>query len=305
MPALRTPDAAFADLADYPFAPNYLEVFAGGDLGRLRIHYLDEGAPDAPIALLLHGEPSWSYLYRSMIPPLVAAGARCLAPDLVGFGKSDKPMAASDYSYAAHVRWMSDWFLALDLHDVTLFCQDWGGLIGLRLVAAFPERFARVMVSNSFLPTGDTPPGAAFAAWCKFSQEVPVFPAGGIVQGGTARGISDAARAAYDAPYPDETYKAGARIFPLLVPASPDDPESAANRAAWAVLDTFDKPFLTAFGDSDPVTKGADRVIQARIPGAAGQAHTTIERGGHFIQEDAGPELAAMLAKFMGLPGAP
>ena len=300
MPVLRTPDSAFDGLADYPFAPHYTEI-DGGDLGAMRLHYLDEGPRDGPPVLLMHGEPSWSYLYRTMIPPLVAHGARCIAPDLIGFGKSDKPGAVADYSYARHVAWMSDWFTGLGVRDVTLFCQDWGGLIGLRLVAAFPDRFARVMVSNSFLPTGDGKVSEAFLNWRKFSQDVPVFPAGGIVQGGTARGITPEVRAAYDAPYPDETYKAGARAFPLLVPITPDDPEAAANRAAWEVLERFDKPLLTAFGDSDPVTAGADRVLHARVPGAAGQAHTTIVKAGHFSQEDAGPELAGLLATFMGL----
>ncbi len=300
MPVLRTPDSAFEGLTDYPFAPHFAEV-SGDDLGALRLHYLDEGPRDGPVVLLLHGEPSWSYLYRTMIPPLVAAGARCIAPDLIGFGKSDKPAAVADYSYARHVAWISAWLTGLGVTDISLFCQDWGGLIGLRLVAAFPERFARVMVSNSFLPTGDGKASAAFLNWRRFSQEVPEFPTGGIVQGGTARGITAEVRAAYDAPYPDETYKAGARAFPLLVPVTPDDPEAPANRAAWTVLESFDKPLLTAFGDSDPVTAGADRVLQARVPGALGQAHTTILKAGHFSQEDAGPELAGLLARFMGL----
>ena len=300
MSVRRTPDAAFANLADYPFAPHYAEV-DGAALGPLRLHCVDEGPRDGPVVLLMHGEPSWSYLYRTMIPPLVAAGARCLAPDLIGFGKSDKPVVVADYSYARHVAWMSDWLTQMGVRDLTLFCQDWGGLIGLRLVAAFPGMFARVMVSNSFLPTGDGKPSEAFLNWRKFSQDVETFPAGGIVQGGTARGLTPEARAAYDAPYPDETYKAGARAFPLLVPITPDDPEAAANRAAWAALETFDKPLLTAFGDSDPVTAGADRVLQARIPGARGQSHTTIVRAGHFSQEDAGPQLADLLIAFAGL----
>ena len=300
MPALRTPDAAFDNLADYPFAPHYTTL-DGGDLGNLRVHHVDEGPRDGPVVLLMHGEPSWSYLYRKMIPPLAAAGARVLAPDLIGFGKSDKPAAISDYTYARHVAWMSTWLTGLGVSGVTLFCQDWGGLIGLRLVAAHPELFARVMVSNSFLPDGSGKASDAFLNWRKFAAEVPEFPTGGIIQGGTARGISAEARAAYDAPYPDESYKAGARAFPALVPVDETSVEVPANRAAWAVLERFDKPFMTAFGDSDPITAGADRVLQKRIPGAAGQAHTTIERTGHFCQEDAGPELAVLLAKFMGL----
>lgn len=297
--ALRTPDAAFAGLADYPFAPQYSIVDDG--LGPLRVHHVDEGPRDGPVVLLMHGEPSWSYLYRTMIPPLVAAGARCLAPDLIGFGKSDKPSRIEDYTYARHVAWMRQWLDGLGVTDVTLFCQDWGGLIGLRLVAANPGMFARVMVSNSFLPDGSGKASEAFLNWRRFAAEVPEFPTGGIIQGGTARGISAATRAAYDAPYPDESYKAGARAFPALVPVDADNVEVPANRAAWAVLERFDKPFLTAFGDSDPVTAGADRVLQARIPGAQGQPHTIVERAGHFCQEDAGPELAALLVKFMGL----
>ena len=302
MPVLRTPDARFDGLADYPFAPRYSTVHDAG-LGDLRIHYLDEGPRDGPVVLLMHGEPSWSYLYRKMIPPLVAAGARCIAPDLVGFGRSDKPSERSDYSYARHVNWMSQWFTGLGLTEVTLFCQDWGGLIGLRLVAAFPERFARICVSNSFLPTGEGTPSEGFLRWQEFSQTVPDFDSGWIVNGGTVRGISDAAKAAYNAPYPDDSYKAAARVFPTLVPTSPDDPEAAANKAAWLVLSEFDKPVLTAFGDGDPVTAGADRILHALIPGTKGQAHRTMEKAGHFSQEDAGPELAEVLIDFLGLRG--
>ncbi len=300
MPVLRTPDAAFANLPGYTFAPHYADI-DGAALGPMRVHYVDEGPRDGPVALMLHGEPSWSYLYRKMIPPLAAAGARCIAPDLIGFGRSDKPAEVADYTYARHVAWMLDWFDGLDLHDVTLFCQDWGGLIGLRLVAARPDRFARVMASNTFLPTGDGKPSEAFLNWRKFSQEVPVFPTGRIIQGGTARGIGEDIQAAYDAPYPDESYKAGARAFPPLVPISPDDPEAGPNKAAWEVLSAWTKPFLTAFGDSDPVTAGGDRGFHQRIPGCAGQPHTTIAKAGHFSQEDAGEELAGHLARFMGL----
>lgn len=297
MSILRTPDAAFADIADYPFAPRWSQLVDPG-LGQLRMHHLDEGRADAPVVLLLHGEPSWSYLYRHMIPILVAAGYRCLAPDLVGFGKSDKPGAVSDYSYARHVRWLSDWFLARDVRDVTLFCQDWGGLLGLRLVAAFPDRFARVMASNTFLPTGDEPITEAFLRWRAFSQSVTNFSAAGIIQGGTARGITPAVRAAYDAPFPDESFKAGARAFPTLVPTRPDDPESAANRVAWQVLEGWTRPFLTAYGDSDAVMAGSDAEFQRRIPGAKDRKHATIARAGHFSQEDASEELADLLIQF-------
>ncbi len=293
MEILRTPDARFAALPDWTFAPHYAE------LGALRVHYVDEGPRDGAVVLCLHGEPSWSYLYRTMIPGLVAAGLRVIAPDLVGFGRSDKPAARSDYSYQAHVDWMAAFVGHLGLRDITLFCQDWGGLIGLRLVAEDADRFARVVASNTFLPTGDQKPPDAFFAWRTFSQTTPEFPIGGVISRGCARPVSAAVIAAYDAPFPDERYKAGARVFPTLVPASPDDPASGANRAAWEQLRKFTRPFLTAFGDSDPITRGADRVLQASIPGAEGQPHVTIAKAGHFVQEDAGEELAGIVAAFV------
>jgi haloalkane dehalogenase len=298
MRALRTPDERFAGLPDFGFAPHYCEV-DDGDGGRLRVHYLDEGDSSAAPILLMHGEPSWSFLYRHMIPVLVAAGHRCVAPDLVGFGRSDKPTERSDYTYQRHVDWMRDVLEALDLSEITLVCQDWGGLIGLRLAAEHATRFARVVAANTYLPTGDRDPGPAFLAWQKFSQETPEFPVGAIVNGGCTTALSDDVIAGYDAPFPDDTYKAGARQFPMLVPTKPDDPASAANRAAWEVLSEWKKPFLTAFSDSDPITGGADRVLQSDIPGAAGQPHTTIVGGGHFLQEDRGPELAAVVRDFI------
>jgi haloalkane dehalogenase len=304
MAVLRTPDARFEGLSGWDYAPHYTEV-DGGSLGSLRIAHVDVGPADGPVMLLMHGEPSWSYLYRKMISVLVAAGFRCLAPDLVGFGRSDKPSEQSDYSYAAHVDWMLQWFRAQNLsaapgirgqHEgVTLFCQDWGGLIGLRLVAAMPDSFARVCAANTFLPTGEGKPSKAFEAWRNFSQSVPDFDSGFIVTGGTARGISDEARAAYNAPYPDDSFKAGARRFPMLVPTSPEMDGAAENREAWKVLEAFEKPFLTLFGDSDFVTLGAEKQLQTRIPGAVGQPHRLIERAGHFLQEDAGEEIAAYL----------
>jgi haloalkane dehalogenase len=235
-----------------------------------------------------------------MIPVLVDSGLRTIAPDLVGFGRSDKPVAREDYSYARHVAWMRSFLGAVDPRNVTLVCQDWGGLIGLRLVAAEPERFARVVAANTFLPTGDTRASDAFFAWQKFSQETEVFPVGGIVNAGCTTDLTADVIAAYDAPFPDEEMKAGARQFPVLVPTTPDDPESAANRAAWTVLEQFTKPFLCAFSDADPITAGADRVLRARIPGCADQPHTTIAGGGHFLQEDRGPELAHVVVDFVG-----
>jgi haloalkane dehalogenase len=247
----------------------------------------------------MHGEPSWSYLYRTMIPIIVDAGLRAVAPDLVGFGRSDKPAKRTDYTYQRHVDWMTSWLDAVDLRDATFVGQDWGGLIGLRLVAARPERFARAVAANTFLPTGDRPAGDAFLAWQRFSQETPDFAVGKIVNGGCTSDLKPEVIAAYDAPFPDDSYKEGARQFPLLVPTSPDDPAAEANRAAWEVLRTWTKPFLCAFSDHDPITAGADRVLRAEIPGCEGQPHTTIEGGGHFLQEDRGAELARVVADFV------
>jgi haloalkane dehalogenase len=299
MDILRTPDDRFENLPGYTFAPHYVDVSDAGG-GSLRVHYVDEGSSQGQVVLLMHGEPSWSYLYRTMIPVLTAAGLRCIAPDLVGFGRSDKPAAREDYTYQRHVDWMrAALFEQLDLRGVTLVGQDWGGLIGLRLVAENEDRFDRVVAANTFLPTGDRDPGPAFLAWQKYSQEVPEFPTGRIVSGGCVTKLADSVIAAYDAPFPDQTYTAGARAFPLLVPTRPDDPASAANRAAWEVLSRWTKPVLTAFSDQDPITRGADRFLQSQIPGAAGQAHTTIAGAGHFLQEDKGEDLAAVVAAFI------
>jgi haloalkane dehalogenase len=294
MDVLRTPDARFAGLPDFPFAPHYREIANGGG-PPLRIHYLDEGPQTAAPVLLLHGEPSWCYLYRHMIPPLAARGHRVLAPDLVGFGKSDKPAARNDYTFERHVDWMSEWLLALDLRDITLFCQDWGGLIGLRLVARFPERFARVVAGNTGLPSGGGKAPLPFKLWVAFSQWVPRFPVGWLVSKGTVRGLTGPEQAAYDAPFPDERYKAGVRQFPLLVPITDAHASVAECRQAWEVLSRFDKPFLTAFSDRDPITRGGARIFRERIPGAKGQPHTTIRRAGHFLQEDQPAELVELI----------
>lgn len=298
MKALRTPDERFANLPGYSFAPHYLDV-PDGEGGTLRMHYVDEGPRDGHIVLLLHGEPSWSYLYRKMIPIIVAAGHRAIAPDLIGFGRSDKPAEKSDYSFQRHMDWLTSFLTQLDLRDVTLFGQDWGAVLGLRLAAENEERFARIVIGNGGLPTGDRPPNEAFMRWQKFSQTAPAFEIGRIIQGGTATTLPDDVVAAYDAPFPDDTYKAGARIFPSLVPTSPDDPAAPANRKAWEALQRWQKPFLTAFGDSDPITKGTDIPLQQRIPGAAGQPHVTLAGGGHFLQEDVGEELARVIVDFI------
>lgn len=293
MEILRTPDERFRDLPEYPFAPHYVEVDG------VRIHYVHEGPRSAKPIVLLHGEPSWSYLYRKMIPILVAAGHRVVAPDLVGFGRSDKPARREDYTYQRHVDWMLGFISILDLEHITLVCQDWGGLIGLRLVAEHGHRFDRVVAANTFLPTGDQPPPPAFLAWQKFSQEVPEFPVGQIIQMGCVHPLPPEAVAAYEAPFPEERFKAGARQFPLLVPTRPDDPAAAPNRKAWEALRRWRKPFLTAFSDQDPITRGADLVLQREIPGAAGQPHTTITGAGHFLQEDRGEELAGVIVDFL------
>ncbi|TMF09123.1 MAG: alpha/beta fold hydrolase, partial [Chloroflexi bacterium] len=294
MEVLRTPDARFANLPGWPFEPHYVQV-PDSEGGSLRMHYEDEGPPSAAPVLMLHGEPSWAYLYRKMLPIIAGAGHRAVAPDLVGFGRSDKPARRADYTYQRHVDWMHGFVDALDLTDITLVCQDWGGLIGLRVAAEQPDCFARIVAANTFLPTGDRPPGEAFMRWQKFSQETPNFNVGRIVNGGCLTDLPEDVIAAYDAPFPDETYKEGARQFPLLVPTSPEDPASPANRRAWEVLRQWTKPFLTAFSDSDPVTRGADRLLQSQIPGAKDQPHTTIVGGGHFLQEDKGEELARVV----------
>ena len=286
MRLLRTPEERFVDLPDYPFAPHWTEL-AGG----LRMHYVDEGPSDADPVLMLHGEPSWSYLYRRMIPAFAAAGFRAVAPDLIGFGKSDKPADRDDYSYQSHMEWLTEWLLALDLRRITLVCQDWGSLLGLRMAAEQPDRFDRIVVANGFLPTAERKAPPAFHVWRAFALHTPVLPIGRIVAFGTRRRLSRAERAAYDAPFPSRAYKAGARAFPALVPTRPDDPAVPANREAWRRLGEWDKPFLTLFGADDPILGRADRPLQEHVPGAGGQPHARL-RGGHFVQEDAGEEIA-------------
>jgi haloalkane dehalogenase len=298
MKALRTPEERFKDLPNFPFEPHYVEV-ADGEGGSLRIQYLDENPQGSEPILLLHGEPSWSFLYRKMIPIFVEAGYRAVVPDLVGFGRSDKPADRNDYTYQRHVDWMQEWLDKVGLNGITLFGQDWGGLIGLRLVAENPDRFARVVVGNTGLPTGEGRASEAFLAWRKFSQESPEFDIGAIISMGSQTTLSDEVVAAYNAPFPDDTYKEGARIFPSLVPIDQDDPAVPANRKAWEVLTKFEKPLLTAFSDDDPITKGGEAIFHERIPGAKGQPHTTIKGGGHFLQEDCGPELAKVIVDFM------
>ena len=282
-------------LPDFPFAPHYAEI-DDGEEGRLRIHYVDEGPRDGQTVLLLHGEPSWCFLYRHIIPQLVDGGCRVIAPDLVGFGKSDKPTEKSDYTYNRHVNWMQAAIIDhLDISDATFFGQDWGGLIGLRLVAENASRFARVVISNTGLPTGDHPLTEAFMAWQHYSKTSPDFDIGRLINAATVRELSADEIAAYDAPFPDDTYKAGARIFPSLVPTAPDDPTASANRAAWEIFERWEKPFLCCFSDRDPVTRGGDGAFLSRVPGTAGQPHETIENAHHFVQEDSPNDVARII----------
>jgi haloalkane dehalogenase len=262
------------------------------------MHYVDEGPADGAIVLLLHGEPSWSYLYRKMIPPLRDAGFRVIAPDLIGFGKSDKPVRKSDYSYATHVAWMQQFIAALDLDGISLFCHDWGALIGIRVAAENEHRFKQVAVGNGAMPTGDETFPRAFKIWRAFALWSPWFPIGRIVQSGSVSELSNEEVAAYDAPFPSAKYKAGARAFPALLPTEPDDPASDDNRRAWKLLSRWEKPFLTTFSNRDPITRGSERPFQKRIPGARNREHVKIRNAGHFLQEDKGEELAQVLIEF-------
>jgi haloalkane dehalogenase len=293
MDILRTPDERFANLPDFPYQPNYAEVCG------LRMHYVDEGPSDAMPVLLVHGEPSWSFLYRKMIPIITGAGHRVIAPDLIGFGRSDKPTKTEDYTYQLHVDTVTALVEHLDLEGITLFGQDWGGLVGLRVAAENEDRFARIVAANTGLPTGDFKVSDAFREWREFSQTVEVFAIGPMFRRACQPEPSPEVVAGYEAPFPDESYKAGARIFPALVPITPDDPAAEANRKAWEVLQKWDKPFLTAFSDGDPVTEGGDKVLQKLIPGTQGQPHTTIEGAGHFLQEDKGEEVARVVVEFI------
>ena len=298
MDFLRTPDDRFAGLQGYPFAPHYLDVTADGAAphvkSALRMHYLDEGPRDGAPVLLLHGEPTWSYLYRNMIGPLVDAGHRVLAPDLIGLGRSDKPTRIQDYTYQRHVDWTTDWLEQLDLRNITVVVQDWGSLIGLRIAAEHPDRLAKLFIANGFLPIADRPVPPAFRIWRGFAQYSPWLPAGRLVDVGTVQKLPRAVRDGYDAPFPDKRHQAGARALPKLVPTDPGDPAIPANRAAWDALGRWDKPTLCVFGANDPILGKADGPLIAHIPGAKGQPHARI-RAGHFIQEDAGPELARRL----------
>jgi len=289
--ALRTPQDRFAALPDFGYPPRY------ADVGGLRMAYVAAGPPDGEPVLLLHGEPSWSFLYRKVLPVLADAGLRAIAADLVGFGRSDKPAEMSDHSYARHVEWVRAFaFDALGLSGVTLVGQDWGGLIGLRLVAEHPGRFARVVAANTGLPTGDHPMPEIWLRFREVVRTAPVLGISRLVQAGCRSVLAGEVLAAYEAPFPDESFKAGPRVMPSLVPTTPGDPASAANRAAWQQLSAWDKPFLVAFSDSDPITGAMAPILKAAVPSAA---ETVIEGAGHFLQEDAGERLGTVIADFI------
>jgi len=293
MKLLRTPEERFENLPDFPYKQNYLDVEG------IRIHYLDEGPRNSECVLLMHGEPSWCFLYRYMIPILIKAGYRTLAPDLVGFGRSDKPTEQNDHTYRKHVEWMTKWIKFLDLQNITLFCQDWGSLIGLRVAIENQGRFSRIVLSNGGLPTGEERMSDAFSNWREFSRTANKFYVGRIVQGATITKLPRDVIKGYNAPFPDDSYKAGARIMPSLVPISKDDPEHESNKKAIEQFGKWKKPFLTAFADGDPITRGGDRFWQENVPGAQSQNHTVIKNAGHFVQEDKGPELANLIVKFI------
>ena len=303
MKILRTPEERFEHIPDYPYSPHWLEVSNPDGDDPIRMHYVDVGPADAEETILfMHGEPTWSFLYRKMIKVVQEkeSGYRVLAPDLPGFGKSDKPSERDDYTYERMVDWLSEWLCKLDLKGITLFCQDWGGLIGLRLVARFPERFSRVMVSNTGLPTGGGRMTQSFMEWRnETSQKLPSWEI--VIQMSTISKISEDVLAAYEAPFPSEEYRAGSRKLPQLVPVFDDMPSVAENLEAWEVLKQFKKPFMTAFGDSDPSSPigKSDKVFQDRVPGAKGQKHTVLKDAAHFVQEDKGPEAAELLMAFI------
>lgn len=302
---LRTPDACFDGLPGFAFAPHYIDV-PDRDLGPLCMHYVDEGPRDAPVVLMLHGNPTWSYLYRHMIGPVTQAGYRVIAPDMIGFGKSDKPAARTAYSYDRFAGWMQAFVEGLDLSGITLVCQDWGGPIGLRVLAGAPDRFAAVLASNTLLQNCDPPPlgvanwpGDAIAAWIDLCRTTSDLPVSEFVAGPCLTRPDAAVLAAYDAPFPDPQYKAGVLEITCGIPIAEGAEGLEANRAAWRVLETWDRPFLTAFSDSDPATIGWEEVFQRRVAGAAGQKHTRITGAGHFVQEEQGPALAAVLLAFL------
>jgi haloalkane dehalogenase len=294
MDVLRTPDDRFAHLPGWDFEPRY------ADLDGVRMHYVDEGPADADPVLLLHGEPTWSYVYRTVIAAVAAAGHRVIAPDLIGFGRSDKPTQVTDHTYARHVTWLTGFVHLLDLRSVTLVCQDWGGLFGLRVATENEDRFSAIVAANTGLPTGDHAMPEAWWQFRNWIETAETIPVSFLVNSGCTAPLAADVMQAYDAPFPAEEYKAGPRALPLLIPTTPDDPASAANRRAWERLAAWDKPFLCAFSDRDPITRDAGPLFAKLVPGAAGLTHPTITGAGHFLQEDAGEELAGVVIDFLG-----
>lgn len=280
---LKNDPSDFEGLKEWEYKENFYTLKTG--YGDMNIHYIDEGSSSEDTVLLLHGEPDWGYIYRKFIDPLVAAGVRVVVPDLPGFGKSDKLSERSSYTYEKYVNWMETWMKDLKLNNITLFGQDWGGLIGLRLVAENEDMFKNVVISNTALPTGDISAGKAFEDWKNYAQTVENFHAGGIIKGGTVKGLDQYVIDAYNAPFPDDSYKEAARQFPMLVPVTPDNPSSQKNREAWEVLKNWYKPFLCVFSEQDQIFNGVDKAFTKLIPGCQNQPHKTIQ-GGHFIQED-------------------
>lgn len=298
MEVLRTSEERFEELPDFPYDPNYVLVEnPWGPL--LRMHHIDEGPTDGPTVVMLHGEPTWSYMYRNLIPPLARAGFRVLVPDLIGFGRSDKPAAVEDYTYARMVTWTANWFNEVDPKQVSLILHDWGGLIGLRVVAQGSRRFRRVIAMNTGLPTGTQRMSREFETWQLMAHNMPVLPIGQVVNGGCFVDLPTEVISAYDAPFPEESYKSAARALPALVPTSPDDPAAADNQAAWRALRRFKKPFLTAFSDRDPISRGSEDIFKAKVPGAVGQPHTRLRYAGHFVTEDRGPRLTKIICRFL------
>ena len=277
-----------------PTSPIWVEVDG------LRMAWIDTGPADGPVVLLLHGEPTWGYLYRRMIPPLVEAGFRCVVPDLIGFGRSDKPTEREVYTYARHVVWLEAFLDTIALPPSTLFAQDWGGLIGLRVAANRPDRFDRIAIGNTGLPVGQSL-GPGFDSWLEASQTMAFMDVGRMLQRATqARELTEAEMDAYRAPFPDEIHMAGARQFPTLVPITPDHGGVAENLAAWEVLDQWDKPLLTLWCPDDPVLGQLHHEFIERVPGAAGQPHQELTPGGHFLQDDRGEDIAAALIAWLG-----
>lgn len=299
MTVLRTPDNCFEDLPEYDFNANYIAVH-DDKLGDLRMHYVDEGDVGNRTVLLLHGEPAWSFMFRRTVPVLVAAGLRVIAPDLIGFGKSDKPSDQNSYTYESHVGWLKEFAGHLQLRDTVILGHDWGGLIGLRLVTEIEGLAAGYVATNHGYPTGDMPANDALREWQETAASAVDFDVSSIVDGACTTALSKDALRAYDAPYPDDRYKAGARVFPALIPVTPDDPSANAVRASREVLASSSLPFLTVYGEQDPIAGGADAMFQQLVPGAGGQTHVRLIGAGHNMPEDSGETLGVIVAEFAG-----